>query len=193
MFQDDALRKQESGGKGAGGACRARERRATSTVDIRPMGKGFRLSSSVALPCPIGEVFAFFADAGNLDSITPSWLQFRILTPMPVTMREGLRLDYRLRLRRIPIHWQSEITVWEPPYLFVDEQRKGPYRYWIHRHRFAAIDGGTKVFDEVDYAVPGGRLLNERVVAPDLRAIFRFRQEKLPELFGPGDRREIDT
>jgi ligand-binding SRPBCC domain-containing protein len=193
MFRDDAWRNQDISASGFSGPRRANAAPGIPRVDIRSMGKKFRLISSVALSCPIAEVFAFFADAGNLDAITPPWLQFRILTPMPATMREGLKLDYRLRLRRIPIHWQSEITVWEPPYLFVDEQRKGPYRNWIHRHRFAAIDGGTKVFDAVFYAVPGGTLLHDRVVAPDLRAIFQFRREKLLDLFGPTECREIDT
>lgn len=166
--------------------------RATA-VDIHPMGRGSRLTASIALPRPIGEVFEFFADAGNLNLLTPNWLRFRILTPLPVTMRQGLRLDYRLRLHGIPITWQSEITVWEPPHRFVDEQRKGPYRYWIHEHHFAPLEGGTEVFDAVEYAVPGGRFLHDWLVAPDLRAIFRFRQKTLLDFFCASESPSVDT
>jgi ligand-binding SRPBCC domain-containing protein len=169
------------------------ERARAAAVDIERKGRGFCLSASMALPRPIGEVFEFFADAGNLDLLTPTWLRFKILSPLPITMRQGLRLDYRLRIRGIPVTWQSEITVWEPPHRFVDEQRKGPYRYWIHQHRFASLDGGTEVFDQVEYAMPGGRFLHDRLVAPDLRAIFRFRQEKLMYIFCTSEAPVADT
>jgi ligand-binding SRPBCC domain-containing protein len=145
---------------------------------------GYRLSASVWLPRPIEEVFAFFADPGNLNRLTPAWLNFRILTPPPITMRQGLRLDYRLRLRGLPITWQSEISVWDPPNRFVDEQRKGPYRRWVHRHRFVSTAIGTDVIDEVDYAVPGGRVAHRLFVKNDLLSIFQYRQRKLLELFG---------
>ena len=155
-------------------------------IEIRPQGSGFRLSASVTLPLPIGDVFEFFADAGNLDLLTPAWLRFRVLTPLPVTMREGLRLDYRLRLRRIPITWQSEITAWDPPHRFVDEQHKGPYRYWVHEHLFQEKSGGTEVIDRVDYAVTGGRLVHRLLVKGDVTSIFQYRQQKLIEIFQKG-------
>jgi ligand-binding SRPBCC domain-containing protein len=108
---------------------------------------------------PVSEVFSFCADAGNLDVITPPWLRFQILTPRPMAMRVGAQIDYRLRLRGLPLRWQSEITVWQPPHRFVDEQRRGPYRAWRHEHTFTAQDGGTLVGDRVRYAVLGGRWL----------------------------------
>jgi ligand-binding SRPBCC domain-containing protein len=165
------------------GPASATEPRHTAAVDIRPHDRGFLLTTRIVLPRPLGEVFPFFADAGNLDRLTPPWLQFRILTPLPVTMRPGLRLDYRLHLRGIPIRWQSEIPVWDPPHRFVDEQKKGPYRYWIHEHRFATVDGGTEVSDEVRYAVHGGALANRLFVQGDLTSIFQYRQQKLMEIF----------
>ena len=138
------------------------------------------------LPLPRERVFAFFADAGNLDIITPPRLNFQVLTPQPLVLGPGTLIDYRLRIRGVPIRWQSEITVWEPPRRFVDEQRRGPYRRWVHEHIFEERDGGTLIRDEVAYAVPGWflePLVNRWLVAPDLRKIFAHRRAKIDEVF----------
>lgn len=131
------------------------------------------------------EVFAFFSDARNLEVLTPPWLRFRILTPEPIELSTGTLLDYELKLHGFPVRWQSEITAWEPPRRFVDEQRRGPYRLWIHEHRFEPRDSGTLAQDRVRYSVFGGALVNRFLVEPDLRRIFAFRQQKLLELFPP--------
>jgi ligand-binding SRPBCC domain-containing protein len=135
------------------------------------------------LPRSIEEVFDFFSNARNLEQITPPWLKFQVMNREAITMATGTRIAYRLRLRGIPIRWESEITAWEPPYRFVDEQRRGPYRYWKHEHRFASRGNGTEVTDEVEYAVLGGTLVNSLIVAPDVQKIFRFRQDKLASIF----------
>ncbi|MGD2108962.1 MAG: SRPBCC family protein [Phycisphaerae bacterium] len=136
----------------------------------------------------IGEVFAFFAEAGNLDRLTPPQLRFRILNPMPVVMEKGVLLNYRLRLHGVPFCWQSEITVWEPPHRFVDEQRKGPYRRWTHEHLFREKDRGTEVIDRVEYEVPGGRLVHRLFVKRDVTSIFQYRRRKLTEIFHGSER-----
>jgi ligand-binding SRPBCC domain-containing protein len=140
----------------------------------------------VWLPRPPADVFPFFADASNLDVITPPWLSFRTLTQGEVAMKAGALIDYRLRVHGVPVRWQSEITVWDPPRRFVDEQRRGPYRLWVHEHRFVEKDGGTLAVDDVRYAVPGGALVNALFVARDIERIFEFRYCKLQELFSPG-------
>ncbi len=136
------------------------------------------------LPAPPPELFSFFADARNLEQITPGWLKFSILTPTPIVMRPGALIDYRLRLHGFPVRWRTEITAWDPPDRFVDEQRRGPYRLWIHEHRFVERDGGTLATDLVKYAVPGGRLVERLFVRRDIEAIFQFRREKLRAIFG---------
>lgn len=140
---------------------------------------------------PRDEVFAFFADAGNLEELTPPWLRFEVETARPIEMAVGRTIDYRLRIRGVPVRWRSVISVWEPPVRFVDEQVRGPYRRWHHEHRFEERDGGTDVVDRVEYAVPGGpgleRLVHRFLVGPDVRKIFDYRQERLEEIFGgPG-------
>lgn len=142
------------------------------------------LSSSVWLPQPLAHVFDFFSEARNLEELTPPWLRFQVLTPEPIEMREGLKIDYRLRLRGIPLRWQSEITKWDPPRLFVDEQVRGPYRVWIHEHRFEERDGGTLAEDYVRYAVIGGWVADRIAVRRDLRKIFQYRRDRLGQIFG---------
>jgi len=143
-----------------------------------------RLERSLWLPSPLEEVFAFFADARNLERLTPPWLGFTILNPTPVAMEEGVRIDYRIRLHGIPVRWQSRIAVWDPPHRFVDRQTRGPYRAWIHEHRFLADGDRTLVLDRVDYRVPGGELVRRFLVEPDLRRIFAYRHRRLVDHFG---------
>ncbi len=132
---------------------------------------------------PIESVFAFFSDARNLAIITPPWLRFEILTPSPIEMKVGTRLDYRLKIRGFPLRWQSEITVWNPPDSFADEQRRGPYRLWRHTHTFTETGDGTAVYDEVEYAVWGHSLVNALFVKRDVEQIFAYRAQQLEQLF----------
>jgi ligand-binding SRPBCC domain-containing protein len=140
------------------------------------------------LPRPRDEVFRFFVDAANLETLTPPWLKFTILSPMPMTMETGAKLEYKLQLHGFPMRWQSEITVWDPPIRFVDEQRHGPYRTWVHEHLFEAVKGGTLVKDRIQYAVPGGWLIDVLFVHWDLKRIFAFRRAKLSFLFRANSR-----
>ena len=147
--------------------------------------KTYWLRKSVWLRQPRAKVFEFFSNPGNLDRLTPAWLNFAILTPATSQIKQGARLDYRLRIRGVPIRWQSEITVWEPPHRFVDRQTKGPYSLWIHEHTFAERDNGTLVGDNVEYAVPGGTIVQKFLIAPDLERIFNYRHKILQQLFNP--------
>ena len=147
--------------------------------------KTYRLRKSIWLPQPRAKVFEFFSNPGNLDRLTPAWLKFAILTLATSQITQGALLDYRLRMRGMPIRWQSKIAVWEPPYRFVDRQTKGPYSLWVHEHTFEERDNGTLVVDNVEYAVPGGTIVQRFLVAPDIERIFDYRHKVLEELFNP--------
>lgn len=152
------------------------------TVSITGRRSGYLLRSALRLHRPRPEVFSFFSDAANLETITPPSLRFRILTTLPIEMAPGTLIDYRLRIRRVPVRWRSEITAWDPPRRFVDEQRRGPYRWWRHEHLFFERGGETLILDRVRYCVRGGRIVHDMFVAPELTAIFAFRRSKLLEL-----------
>jgi ligand-binding SRPBCC domain-containing protein len=155
------------------------------SMDIR-MGRkdGFcTVETCLFLPRPLDVVFPFFADAGNLEAFTPPWLQFEILTPLPIDMHAGTIIEYRLRLHGLALRWQSEITAWEPPFRFVDEQRRGPYRRWIHEHTFSQLGNQSEVHDSVRYLVSGGLLANRLFGQRDVRRIFEYRTRKLGALF----------
>lgn len=134
------------------------------------------------------EVFAFFDRPENLARITPRWLDFRILTPQPLTMREGAVIDYLIRLGPLPTRWRSIISVYDPPHRFVDEQLMGPYSFWHHTHEFAEIPGGTLIRDHVRYLLPFGFLgdvAHALMVERQLEGIFAHRRKAIDRMFGP--------
>lgn len=142
----------------------------------------------MTLAVPLETVFSFFAEAENLQRITPPELGFRITTPLPIAMGAGARIDYRLSLFGIGFPWRTEITAWDPPREFVDTQRSGPYAQWIHRHRFRATPGGTEIEDEVRYRLPLPLLgeLAHPLIRLQLGRIFRYRQRRIRELLAEG-------
>lgn len=140
-----------------------------------------KLKTAVTLPLGIDHTFAFFADASNLEKITPPELHFRILTSQPFEITEGTEIDYRLRLYGFPLKWRSRITNWSPPHRFVDAQIQGPYRLWVHIHRFHERNGSTTIIDEVWYQLPLYPLgeVVYPLVAGQLHRIFRFRKKAI--------------
>lgn len=142
----------------------------------------------VASPPP--RIFPFFAQPENLALITPPSLRFRLLTPGPVAMEKGRIIDYTIRVMGLPVRWRTLITHYEPPSCFVDEQLAGPYSFWHHTHRFEPRDGGTRLYDEVRYALPmalpgpAGTLVHALYVQPYLERIFDYREQVFTGLFG---------
>jgi ligand-binding SRPBCC domain-containing protein len=146
------------------------------------------LQASMFLPLPREQVFAFFSDAGNLARITPPAMGFKIATLGPIEMHAGTEIDYRIRVFGLPMRWRSLISRWEPCDVFVDEQLAGPYKSWVHTHRFRDCNDrrgkGTLIDDEVRYELPFGPLgsLGLFLVRRQLDGIFRFRQEAIERI-----------
>jgi ligand-binding SRPBCC domain-containing protein len=146
-----------------------------------PVMKVFTLSREQLLPGGPDEVFSFFADARNLEAITPPLLRFEVVTPGEIPMRVGTLIQYRLTLRGIGVNWLTSIQEWDPPWRFVDVQVRGPYAVWHHTHEFAAAGGGkdTIMRDTVRYAIgfgPLGAVAARAFVHRDVASIFDFRR-----------------
>ncbi len=136
---------------------------------------------------PLAEVFSFFEKPENLARLTPAKLNFKILNPAPILMHEGARIDYSIRLMGLPVRWTTLITLYDPPRMFIDEQVRGPYRIWHHRHEFREHPLGTAMSDEVRYAISFGlfgELARMIYVRGQIEAIFDARRAAISEIFG---------
>jgi hypothetical protein len=147
----------------------------------------FTFHAEIWLPASRDRVFDFFCNAANLESLTPRWLRFEVLTPTPIKMRAGALIDYRIRIHGIPIRWMTEITQWNPPHSFEDVQLRGPYSLWQHTHTFEERDNGTACIDNVRYRPRGGALTNWLFVRRDIEQIFQYRKKQLVAIFDDSD------
>ncbi|MBS1518561.1 MAG: SRPBCC family protein [Bacteroidetes bacterium] len=154
--------------------------------EIKSKLKSHILEKKTVIKRPVEEVFDFFTKAENLNKITPPFLGFKILTPLPVEMKKGALIDYVIRLNGIPMKWKTEITKWEPPYKFEDTQIKGPYKIWIHEHKFEPSGNDTLMTDTVNYFSRGGILEfipHNLIVKNKVKEIFDYREKTFAELF----------
>ncbi len=142
------------------------------------MATRYRLQRSQVVAAPRERVFEFFSAAENLGRLTPTFLNFRIVSPVPIEMRAGALIEYRIGLGGLPLRWLTEITEWQANERFVDLQLRGPYRYWRHLHEFRDVGGGTEMNDTVDYELPLGplgALAHKVAIKRTLARIFDFR------------------
>ena len=150
--------------------------------------KIFRLEKSINLPITIEECWQFFSSPKNLKVITPAYMRFNIIDVEETSMYPGQIIKYNVTpLFGINMKWVTEISHAEKNKFFVDEQRFGPYKFWHHKHIFKVIDGGVKVIDILDYALPFGFLgvlFHPYLIKPKLDEIFNYREKKLIEIFG---------
>jgi len=149
--------------------------------------KIYQLQKEQFVGRPLAEVFSFFERPENLAAITPPSMGFRIVTPPPILMKEGAVFEYSVRVMGIQMRWRSLISEYKPPFRFVDEQVKGPYTFWHHKHTFSEVEGGTLISDEVRYAMPFGLLgmiARRLTVKRQLEQIFAYRTRVIDTLFG---------
>jgi ligand-binding SRPBCC domain-containing protein len=145
----------------------------------------YALERRQRLELPVEQAFEFYAEARNLEAITPPWIGFEVITPGIIEMRTGALIDYRLKLHGVPVRWRTRIDVWEPPVRFIDVQVRGPYALWEHTHTFEP-DGEHAVLigDRVRYSIPLGplgQIARAAFVKRDLERVFDYRERAVAE------------
>ncbi len=148
----------------------------------------YQFERELVLNSPVQEVWDFLANPANLNELTPPDLNFEILSKLPERMYNGLTIHYAIGIPLFGRHlWLTEIKHIEEGCSFVDEQRRGPYRFWYHYHAVEPIaDGRTRMIDFVTYQLPFGllgRFVHEVQVKKMLVGIFDYRSRKLTETF----------
>ncbi|MES2559664.1 MAG: SRPBCC family protein [Bacteroidota bacterium] len=144
------------------------------------------LETTTIIKRPLSDVFDFFGKAENLNLLTPPELDFTITSPLPIQMKTGAIINYRIKLNGIPFTWRTEICEWNPPHQFVDTQVKGPYVRWHHTHRFKEINGITEMTDRIEFLSPGWilePLINILFVERKVKQIFAYREQQLNSIF----------
>jgi ligand-binding SRPBCC domain-containing protein len=148
------------------------------------------------IPASLNEVWDFFSSPANLQTITPGYMKFKIISKhSSAKMYAGQIIEYKVNpLPGIPLYWMTEITQVQDGEYFIDEQRRGPYSLWHHQHHFKEIEGGVEMTDIVHYKNPLGfigEMANVLFVRKKLRNIFAFRFKKTEELFGKWAKQEL--
>jgi len=139
------------------------------------------------VPAGLPEVFAFFGAQENLGVLTPPEVRFRVVRGPGRQLREGDRIEYRMRVFGLPFRWVSHISLWRDGEAFTDAQERGPLRSWLHTHSFRAVSGGVEMHDHVDYELPFGflgRFFGGWLVRRKLEEIFDYRGEATRQRFG---------
>ncbi len=141
------------------------------------------------IPASLSAVWAYFSNPANLKDITPSSLNFQVISKHHGNkMYAGQIIEYKVSpLLGIPLYWMTEITHVKELQYFIDEQRYGPYSLWHHQHHFKEIASGVEMTDIVHYKLPLwwlGDAANTLFVRKQLEGIFKFRHEKTEQVFG---------
>lgn len=131
------------------------------------------------------EMWDFMSNEKNLEQITPSWLNFKVLHKTHEHLQKGSIITYKLSLKGIPISWQSLISDWKENKFFADTQIKGPYGLWYHQHLFVPLQNGMLMYDYIDYDVPLWPFgeIGLWMIKKDLKKIFNFRSKILTQKF----------
>lgn len=150
--------------------------------------KIYRKYWQTLIPGHIGDVWDFFSNPGNLQRITPRYMNFRILSDLNgCTMHPGMLIRYTVSpVANIPLNWVTEITAVKDHEYFIDEQRFGPYALWHHKHQFQHQGDQILMTDELHYALPlgiVGQMVNKIMIDQRIDHIFEYREGIIRDIF----------
>lgn len=154
-----------------------------------------RYERSTVVRAPFEDVWAFHSTVDALEELTPGWLGLTVVgqrgpdgEPDDGVLAVGVEVDLELRPFGLgpPQSITSRITARTRSAAggaFTDEMVEGPFERWRHTHRFAAVDGGTRLTDHVEYALPLGPARSLSAVAwPGFEATFAYRHRRTRRL-----------
>lgn len=148
----------------------------------------YTLKQEQQLYCTIDTAWDFFSNPFNLNEITPKKMGFRVLNITSADpIYEGMLIEYHVSpLFGIKLFWQTLIKNLNAPHSFIDQQRKGPYQFWEHKHEFIPNEDGVLMKDTIRYQVPFGLLgrIFHPVIRKKLEEIFAYRYQTLEKRFG---------
>jgi ligand-binding SRPBCC domain-containing protein len=149
----------------------------------------YTFMSTQNIPASVEEVWDFFSNPNKLHLITPPYMKFKVISKEKTErIYKGQVIEYTVKpILGIPLYWMTEITEVKDKTLFIDEQRKGPYKLWKHQHFFKEIPGGVEMTDLVHYRPPLwmiGSMANRLFLKKQLNRIFEYRYKKVEEIFG---------
>ena len=147
-----------------------------------------KLFYSQKLPISLDDAWDFLSSPNNLKLITPESMNFKIIDWDKKKAYPGQIIQYTVSpVLGVKIKWVTEITQVKRNSYFIDEQRFGPYSFWHHKHFIKEIDNGILMDDIIHYKIPFGfigEILNKVYVQNKLKKIFKYRENKLNEIFG---------
>jgi len=136
----------------------------------------------------ISTVWDFVSKPENLGKITPNDMGFDILSISNPYMEEGMLIAYKISpMLNIKTTWITIITNVIKHKKFIDQQVKGPYKFWHHEHKFEVISSDkVKMTDIITYIPPFGvfgDIANFVFLKNKLNGIFDFRETILHQIF----------
>ncbi len=149
------------------------------------MAKIYRIQKEQIIDTDLETAWNFIRKPSNLNKITPDTLDFNIISDVPDAMYDGLLIEYKIGMPLIGRRsWLTEIKHVRDRHSFVDEQRIGPYKLWLHYHEIKEVEGGIRFKDAVHYTMPCGilgEIVHSVYVKNQVKTIFDYREQALPK------------
>ncbi|MEZ5305957.1 MAG: SRPBCC family protein [Pyrinomonadaceae bacterium] len=125
-------------------------------------------------------VFGFHELPDAFERLVPPWENVRIIQKAEISKIGSKAILEQTLFGLFRQKWVAEHTVYEPPHLFVDVQVSGPFKVWMHHHRFVEFEGGTFLRDEIEFD-PGFSIIGELgaklLILPKIEKMFAYRHE----------------
>lgn len=144
------------------------------------MPSTFHTSTQIAASAD--RLFQFHSDPSNLTAVMPPTLKLVSLHTDGVA-QEGRLIELHCRdWWVINMRWTCRWKTVRPPHLLVDEMVQGPFKLFVHEHRFDPQAGDCCIMhDTITYqwgASWWGKLVSETGVRIYLKLLFKYRHHR---------------